>query len=65
MSYVLGTTESKVRWYKFKFDQNLQEGQFELLNELDIGLVPVFNDKETAKQAAFALGLKSWRYFSY
>ena len=35
MSYVLATTEDKVRWYK---------------------------DKATAKDAAKALGLKTWRY---
>jgi hypothetical protein len=65
MSYLLGTTENKVRWYKFKFDKNLQPGDFELLTELDIGAVPIFNDKETAKAAAKSLGLKTWRYFSF
>jgi len=62
MSYVLGTTEHVVRWYKFKFRQELQPGEFELLTELDLRAVPKFGDKETAKEAALALGLKTWRY---
>lgn len=65
MSYILGTTETTVRWYKFKFDKDLQPGQFELLNQLIIGEVPAFSDKQTAKEAAKALGLETWRYFSY
>lgn len=66
MSYVLATTHSKVLWYKFSFDAFTKEGQYELLNELlnelDLRQVPGFSDKETAKLAANALGLKTWRY---
>lgn len=62
MSYVLATTHDKVQWYKFKFDSSLKEGDFVLLNELDLHQVPCFGDKETAKLAAVALGLKTWRY---
>lgn len=62
MSYVLATTHSKVQWYKFHFNASLKEGEFVLLNELDLQEVPCFGDKETAKLAAQALGLKTWRY---
>lgn len=62
MSYVLATTGTKVKWYKFKIDRNTREGDFELIDELDLMSVPMFGDKETAKSAAVALGLKTWRY---
>lgn len=62
MSYVLATTHSKVQWYKFSFNSSLKEGEFILLSELDLHQVPCFGDKETAKLAAKALGLKTWRY---
>lgn len=62
MSYVLATTESKVRWYKFQVEKLLNEGDFELLDQLDLTQVPCFGDKETAKLMAKALGLKTWRY---
>ena len=62
MSYVLATTHSKVQWYKFKYDASLKVGDFTLLDNLDLHEVPCFGDKETAKLAAQALGLKTWRY---
>jgi hypothetical protein len=62
MSYILATTENTVRWYKFTVDQNLQPGQFELLERLNLREVPLFYDKQTAKAAAMALGLKTYRY---
>lgn len=62
MTYILATTDDTVRWYKFKYDRNLEPGQFELLDKLDLKQVPLFGDKETAKLAAQALGLKTWKY---
>ena len=62
MAYVLGTTEDNVHWYAFKFAATLEEGQYELLDVLDLRRVPKFGDKQTAKDAAQALGLKTWRY---
>jgi hypothetical protein len=62
MSYVLATTESMVRWYKFHFNKDLTAGNFELLDILDLNQVPVLGDKVTAKIAAQTLGLKTWRY---
>ena len=59
MSYFLATTETKVRWYKFS---EWKHGEFELIEQLDLRQVPAFGDKETAKRAALALGLKVWRY---
>ncbi|SPA34056.1 conserved hypothetical protein [Cupriavidus taiwanensis] len=62
MTYLLATTEDVVRWYKFKYNRDLEPGQFELLDKLDLKQVPLFGDKETAKLAAQALGLKTWKY---
>lgn len=62
MSYVLATTENKVRWYSFEFGTQTKPGNFILLPQLDLNEVPLFGDKETAKRAAQALGLKTWRY---
>ncbi|AXW35211.1 hypothetical protein CJO88_16740 [Ralstonia solanacearum] len=62
MTYVLATTETVVSWYSFKYDNNLRPGDFELLERLDLRKVPQFGDKETAKRAAIALGLKTWIY---
>ena len=62
MSYVLATNHSKVKWYKFKFDSSTKPGGFELLDVLDLHQVPCFGDKQTAKLAAQALELKTYRY---
>jgi hypothetical protein len=62
VTYILATTEEVVRWYKFKYNRDLEPGQFELVEKLDLKKVPLFGDKETAKLAAQALGLKTWRY---
>ena len=40
----------------------LREGAFTLEAELDLGVVPVFANKDDAKRAAQALGLTTWRY---
>ena len=60
MSYVLATTETRVRWYKFQTP--VVRDQFELIEVLDTREVPMWGDKESAKLAALALGLKTWRY---
>lgn len=67
MTYILATTESRVRWYVPKVHKlddifNLKEGEFELLEELNLEIVPGFGNKETAKKVALAMGLKTWRY---
>ena len=62
MAYVLATTNDKVQWYQFDFGSNLKPSDYILLSELDLQKVPCFGDKESAKQAAQHLGLKSWRY---
>lgn len=70
MTYVLATTESIVRWYAVKLNKlediyHLQPGDFELLDKLDIQLVPGFGNKATAKRVALAIGLKTWRYVKF
>ncbi|MGQ1305347.1 hypothetical protein ACT4XY_03235 [Acinetobacter baumannii] len=64
MSYVLATTEDKVRWYKYDTNPLKADevGQYELLEVLDLRQVVVWGDKASAKSAAKALGLKTWRY---
>lgn len=62
MTYVLATTENVLRWYKFKFNERTSPDNFSLQIELDLSVIPQFGDKETAKKAAEALGLKTWRY---
>lgn len=62
MSYLLATTEEKVRWYKFDPAVQILAGEFSLVSELDLALVPTFPDKEAARHVAQALGLKTWRY---
>jgi len=62
VTYILATTDETVRWYKFRYNGDLEPGQFELLDKLELKQVPHFADKETAKLAAQALGLKTWRY---
>lgn len=59
--YVLATTDSKVKWYKFDFGRS-KEGEFELMDTLDLDVIARFGDKETAKLAAQSIGLKTWRY---
>ncbi|WP_426172599.1 hypothetical protein [Pseudoduganella sp. R-34] len=67
MAYLLATTDLHVRWYvvRLKYPDDildLQEGQFELIDHLDLRIVPGFGNKDTAKRVAKALGLKVWRY---
>lgn len=62
MAYVLATTEDKVRWYSYRIHSDLKEGEFKLLDILDLNQVPLAGDKNTAKECAKALGLKTWRY---
>jgi hypothetical protein len=59
MSYMIGTTENKVRWYQF----DLRGGKVIALHEvLDLAQVSLFHDKKSAKDAARNAGLKTWRY---
>lgn len=67
MAYLLATTEFHVRWYVVRLKHpddifGLQEGQFELMDQLDLRIVPGFGNKDTAKRVAKTLGLKIWRY---
>lgn len=59
-TYVLATTEQVVRWYVYKVED--PNNGFELIKHLDLGKVPRWSDKESAKAAAQALGLSTWRY---
>lgn len=61
MSYFLATNENVVRWYKFN-DRLIAAGAFELVDTLSLDQLPQFPDKAAAKNAAIALGLRTWRY---
>jgi len=61
MAYVLATTETIVRWYYFD-SINIQPGVFTLRVELNLSLIIQHADKSSARNAAKALGLKTWRY---
>jgi hypothetical protein len=70
MTYILATTETKVRWYVVPLKTpndifSLVPGQFSLLDHLDLDVVPGFGNKNTAKQVAKAIGLKTWRYVKF
>ena len=62
MSYILATTENKVRWYKFSYTSAIKPGEYTLSDKLVLSEVPAFGNKESAKFAALSLGLKTWRY---
>jgi hypothetical protein len=59
MAYVLSTTSEQVKWYRFDVGAHLKPGEYTFMSELDLRQVPCFGDKETAKQAALRLGLKT------
>ena len=56
--YVLATTDSTVRWYAIASEWK----SFEMLDQLDLRRITGYGDKATAKAAAQAIGLKTWRY---
>ena len=60
--YLLATTERTVRWYRIKTDRDGEITGFELLDRLDLNWISCFGDKKSAKYAALAVGLKTWRY---
>jgi hypothetical protein len=70
MTYILATTDTRVRWYVVPLRQAsdiflLEPGQFTLREHLDLDVVPGFGNKNTAKQVAKAIGLKTWRYVKF
>lgn len=63
MSYVLGTTETQVRWYTFARVGDVWS--FELSEVLDTNRVSYFSNKQDAQVVAKAAGLNSWRYVRF
>ena len=57
MTYVLATKHDVVKWYVY--DRSAAEGQFELIDKLDLKAVPHLGDKVSAKRAAIGLSLKT------
>lgn len=67
MAYLLATTGTKVQWYVVDIGSRagiagLLKGEFDLVDVLDLEVVPGFGDKNTAKKVARAIGLTTWRY---
>jgi hypothetical protein len=63
MSYVLGSTDNKVQWYRF-MGWGAVAG-LEVHDVLDLKATQPFASKDDAKKAAIAAGLRSWRYFKF
>ena len=63
-SFVLATTDDNVRWYAYvyKFGSEIEAGDYEIIDILDLNRVPQLGNKDTAKHAAKQLGLRTWRY---
>jgi hypothetical protein len=67
MAYLLATIGTKVQWYVVDISRHgglsaLSKGDFDLVDTLDLEVVPGFGDKDTAKRVAMAIGLTTWRY---
>ena len=62
MRYILATMENKPRWYRCKTDKDGKVTGFTLLVRLDLKKASVFGNIASAKYAALAIGLKTWRY---
>lgn len=63
--YLLATTERTVRWYRIKTDRDGMPVGFKLLDQLNLNRASCFGDKQSAKTAALAVGLKTWRYVKF
>ena len=60
--YLLATVEKKVRWYAVTERPLAGPWRYELHEVLDLDKVHAWGDKESAKLAAQAMGLSTWRY---
>jgi hypothetical protein len=66
MTYVIGTTQHTVRWYRFvpPSDQSLQAAH-ELLDVLDLSKVTQFETRAEARECFNLSGLRTCRYFKF
>lgn len=67
MAYLLATIGTKVQWYVVDVSRHsglsgFSKGDFDLVDVLDLEVVPGFGDKNTAKQVVMGIGLTTWRY---
>lgn len=67
MAYLLATIGTKVQWYVIDTMRHgglsaFVKGEYDLVDALDLEVVPGFGDKITAKKVAMAVGLTTWRY---
>ena len=66
MTYILANTgRAPIRWYKFDPLDTTERAPFELVEKLDLNMVPRFKTKTEAKKAALSLGLQTWRYVRF
>lgn len=66
MIYILANTgRTPIRWYKFNPMDMSKRVPFELVDKLNLSIVPGFGTKTEAKKAALRLGLQTWRYVRF
>ena len=66
MTYILANTgRAPIRWYKFNPRNMSERVPFELVERLDLSIIPSFRTKTEAKEAAIRLGLQTWRYVRF
>ncbi len=61
-AYYLATTADRMQFYLFDEPREGQENPWLLINELDRTQLLAAGNKETAKNWAKRLGLKTWAY---
>lgn len=63
--WVLATATDLVQWYEYSMDYTREDKpEFRLSKTLRLSATVVHGTKDSAKDAAMKLGLKSWRYVS-
>lgn len=66
MSYVIGTTGTKVQWYRFsRSSDGREKTSFDVLDKLDLSQVTVFENRLEAKRQFVRCGLRTCRYFKF
>lgn len=66
MTYLLANTaRTPVKWYTFNSLDMNKPVSFELVDKLDLNIVPSYRTKTEAKKAALRLGLQTWRYVRF
>lgn len=66
MTYIIGTTQRTVRWYRFMPAQDeTAQVQHELLEVLDLSKVTQFASRSEAKNCLSRSSLRTFRYLKF